>query len=65
MNIITQEMLFENNVKAIIQKIEKDYKAPIQWSFNNMPDKYPDFLTWLEINPEIVGKYFKIGRAHV
>ena len=58
MNIITQEMLFQNNVIEIIRKIETDYNKEIQQDFDNNPNKYPDLMTWLELHPQIVGMYF-------
>jgi hypothetical protein len=56
--IITKEMLFDNNVKQIIQAIETDYYSQIQKDFDTNPNLYCDFLTWLELHPEIVGKAF-------
>jgi hypothetical protein len=58
MALITKEMLFESNVFEIIQKIETDNREAIQWSFDKCPSRYPDLLTWLEENPEIVGRAF-------
>ena len=56
--IITNEMLFENNVKEIISKIEVSYNHDIQKDFDTNPTKYPNLITWLELHPEIVGKAF-------
>jgi hypothetical protein len=58
MRIITTEMLFENNVKQIIRKIEQEYQKDIQTDFDNEPSKYPDLLTWLELQPGVVGRAF-------
>ena len=58
MALITTEMLFENNVKQIVGLLENNYGAIIQADFDRQPDKYPDLLTWMEENPEIVGKAF-------
>lgn len=58
MALITTEMLFENNVKKLIQQIEIENKDTIQWDFDNRPDRNPDLLTWMEQNPEIVGQAF-------
>jgi hypothetical protein len=56
--LITTEMLFENNVKEVIKKIETDYRETIQLDFNHSPQRYPDLFTWLEENPAIVGQAF-------
>ena len=56
--IITTEMLFDNNVKQIVQAIETDYYSQIQNDFDNNPETYTDLLTWLELHPEILGKAF-------
>lgn len=58
MPMITAEMLFENNVKKIISKIEIDYNREIQKDFDYQPDKFPDLFTWLESHPAIVGQAF-------
>ena len=58
MSIITTEMLFQNNVQQIVRKIESDYKADIQRDFDEMPNLCPDLLTWMERNPEAVGRAF-------
>ena len=58
MPLITTEILFENNVLEIIRKIESDNREAIQWGFDKCPMRYPDLFTWLEENPEIVGKAF-------
>ncbi len=58
MDMITKEMPFSNNVMAIINNIESNYKDLIQSDFDNEPTKYTDLMTWLELNPEIVGKQF-------
>jgi len=58
MALITTEMLFENNVKELINKIEKENAKDIQWGFDKCPQRYPDLFTWLQENPEIVGRYF-------
>ena len=56
--IITTEMLFENNVKQMVQSIETDYYSQIQSDFDTYPDEFPDLLTWLELHPNIVGEAF-------
>lgn len=56
--LITQEMLFENNVREIVSSIETEYFHDIQRDFDQNPQKYPDLLTWLELHPEIVGVAF-------
>lgn len=56
--IITKEMLFNENVHQIINKIKTDWGDMIQYQLTNKPDKYPDFMTWLELNPSIVGVAF-------
>jgi len=56
--IITQEMLFENNVRQIVADIETEYQATIMADFERNPDEYPDLLTWLEKHPTIVGEAF-------
>lgn len=58
MPLITTEMLFENNVKQIVGLLENNYGSQIQTDFDRQPRKYPDLLTWMELNPEAVGKVF-------
>jgi hypothetical protein len=58
MEMITNEMLFENNVKKIVGLLENNYGTVIQSDFDNQPEKYPDLLTWMELHPEDVGKVF-------
>lgn len=58
MEIITKEMLFNHNVKQIVDSIETDWKKEIQNDFDTEPNKYPNLLTWLELHPVIVGKAF-------
>lgn len=58
MPLITAEMLFENNVLEIIRKIEIDYNRTIMQDFDEQPNLIPDLFTWLEKNPDIVGKAF-------
>ena len=62
MALITTEMLFDNNLKQIVSKIETDYGSLIMLDFDQHPDKFPDLFTWLELHPEIVGRYFM---AHI
>lgn len=56
--IITAEMLFENNVKQIIEKIVDDYHVEIQRDFDKFPNQFVNLLSWLELHPKIVGEYF-------
>jgi hypothetical protein len=56
--MITKELLFDNNVKQIVRKIETDYSTEIQHDFDTYPNKYDDLFTWLEFHPQIVGEYF-------
>lgn len=58
MQIVTQELLFESNVKQIVKGIETDYNHEIMQDFHNCPQRYPDLFSWLCENPEIVGKAF-------
>lgn len=56
--MITTEMLFEHNVGQIVQSIETEYNILIQSDFDTNPDKFLDFITWLELHPKIVGEAF-------
>lgn len=56
--LITTEMLMDTNVKKLIRKIESENREQIQKDFDYQPLVFPDLLTWLELHPEIVGRYF-------